>query len=250
MPRIVDGVDGDSDGPPARRGCWTRSSTGRTTSTYDGSIAHDESTYGPWKPDRRPGAPRRLRQAATHGQRRQFPSPSRASRWTAILRPHCGSVRERAAPPITPLTRSDPYQIPGVWTRRWRYVDAAVHDLGGERRGEAGRGCGPPGRVLRGSGLDSGWGLAPLSAVTRGDARAHTAVPQPGPLDNGQGDWIVSPVPWNVDSHSHPRYMRFDIDGANVSVYEGSDAMARCRDSQAPSLTIALPIASTPSTER
>ena len=96
------------------------------------------------------------------------------------------------------------------------------------------------------------------------------------PLDNGQvlfvpwrldyfGIYVPSFVPWrmdhfgihtqkppncstapsNVDS-SNPRYMRFDIDGTSVSVYEGSDAMARCRDSQAPSLTIALPIASAP----
>ena len=49
----------------------------------------------------------------------------------------------------------------------------------------------------------------------------------------------------SVDS-SYSIYMRFDIDGASVSVYEGSDAMARCRDSQAPSLTIALPIAPSP----
>ena len=54
-----------------------------------------------------------------------------------------------------------------------------------------------------------------------------------------------STAPSNVDS-SNPRYMRFDIDGTSVSVYEGSDAMARCRDSQAPSLTIALPIAPSP----
>ena len=55
------------------------------------------------------------------------------------------------------------------------------------------------------------------------------------------GHWIA------MDSNfSYSRYMRFDIDGASVSVYEGSDAMARCRDSQAPSLTIALPIAPSP----
>ena len=70
---------------------------------------------------------------------------------------------------ITPLTRSDPDT--GYATMAAYADDASASNGRGEALGATTTAscCGPPGRVLRGSGLDSGWALAPLSAVTRGE---------------------------------------------------------------------------------
>ena len=66
--------------------------------------------------------------------------------------------------------------------------------------------------------------------------------------------YSLSPIPCPAASHDTassvdppepPRYMRFDVDAATVSVYEGSDAHNACLAAAEPSLTIATP--STPS---
>ena len=67
--------------------------------------------------------------------------------------------------------------------------------------------------------------------------------------------YSLSPIPCpaashdtasSVDPSEPPRYMRFDVDAATVSVYEGSDAHNACLAAAEPSLTIATPTTPSP----